>query len=315
MACRGGRHGTAPAIRGSGLHFDQQDKRGPSVDSTLCGCAAAAQCTGVWLRETAPCSGGERCKKSKPVRSHAGYQRASLARQPVGQRPACLYTRPASARGQLASDHARREEASASSARRRSCSARPRAASNAASSSRTRRFSSSASAGMKFTFRCVIGPSVLSSPKSAIFRVAPACPDQYTAHVQEPEAGPSLKAADPRISRFSPVARLTTLDSTPLSLQALRFRAGRIGGERHSSRIFCKLHRTGAVAAGPPGGGAPAAPGHASFTASKGRYGSPRIHRDLRDDHQERVSRKRVIRLMQADGAKRGCASGSNARR
>jgi putative transposase len=31
----------------------------------------------------------------------------------------------------------------------------------------------------------------------------------------------------------------------------------------------------------------------ASFTASKGRYGSPRIHRDLRDDHQQRVSRKR----------------------
>ena len=40
----------------------------------------------------------------------------------------------------------------------------------------------------------------------------------------------------------------------------------------------------------------------ASFTASKGRYGSPRIHRDLRDDHQQRVSRKRVIRLMQGDG-------------
>jgi putative transposase len=43
---------------------------------------------------------------------------------------------------------------------------------------------------------------------------------------------------------------------------------------------------------------------HASFTASKGRYGSPRIHRDLREDHQERVSRKRIIRLMQADGLK-----------
>ena len=43
---------------------------------------------------------------------------------------------------------------------------------------------------------------------------------------------------------------------------------------------------------------------HASFTASKGRYGSPRIHRDLRDDHQQRVSRKRVIRLMHADGLK-----------
>jgi putative transposase len=42
----------------------------------------------------------------------------------------------------------------------------------------------------------------------------------------------------------------------------------------------------------------------ASFEASKGRYGSPRIHRDLLEDHQERVSRKRVIRLMQEDGLK-----------
>ncbi len=41
----------------------------------------------------------------------------------------------------------------------------------------------------------------------------------------------------------------------------------------------------------------------ASFTASKGRYGSPRIHRDLVDQH-ERVSRKRVIRLMQEEGLK-----------
>jgi putative transposase len=42
----------------------------------------------------------------------------------------------------------------------------------------------------------------------------------------------------------------------------------------------------------------------ASFTASKGRYGSPRIHRDLRDDHREHVSRKRVIRLMRDAGLK-----------
>ena len=42
----------------------------------------------------------------------------------------------------------------------------------------------------------------------------------------------------------------------------------------------------------------------ASFAGSQGRYGSPRIHRDLREDHQERVSRKRVIRLMQEDGLK-----------
>jgi putative transposase len=42
----------------------------------------------------------------------------------------------------------------------------------------------------------------------------------------------------------------------------------------------------------------------ASFAASKGRYGSPRIHRDLLEDHHEHVSRKRVIRLMQEDGLK-----------
>jgi putative transposase len=42
----------------------------------------------------------------------------------------------------------------------------------------------------------------------------------------------------------------------------------------------------------------------ASFTASKHRYGSPRIHRDLRDDHDQWVSRKRVIRLMQEEGLK-----------
>jgi transposase InsO family protein len=41
----------------------------------------------------------------------------------------------------------------------------------------------------------------------------------------------------------------------------------------------------------------------ASFDASKGRYGSPRIHRDLREQN-ARVSRKRVIRLMQAAGLK-----------
>lgn len=41
----------------------------------------------------------------------------------------------------------------------------------------------------------------------------------------------------------------------------------------------------------------------ASFVASKQRYGSPRIHEDLREQ-QERVSRKRVIRLMQEDGLK-----------
>ena len=39
----------------------------------------------------------------------------------------------------------------------------------------------------------------------------------------------------------------------------------------------------------------------ASFDASKHRYGSPRIHRDLVEQH-ESVSRKRVIRLMQEEG-------------
>jgi len=43
---------------------------------------------------------------------------------------------------------------------------------------------------------------------------------------------------------------------------------------------------------------------HASFDASKQRYGSPRIHRDLREEHNERVSRKRVIRLMQEEDLK-----------
>ncbi len=40
----------------------------------------------------------------------------------------------------------------------------------------------------------------------------------------------------------------------------------------------------------------------ASFDASQQRYGSPRIHRDLREEQYERVSRKRVIRLMQEEG-------------
>jgi putative transposase len=41
----------------------------------------------------------------------------------------------------------------------------------------------------------------------------------------------------------------------------------------------------------------------ASFETSKHRYGSPRIHEDLLEQ-KERVSRKRVIRLMQEDGLK-----------
>ena len=41
----------------------------------------------------------------------------------------------------------------------------------------------------------------------------------------------------------------------------------------------------------------------ASFEQSTHRYGSPRIHEDLVEQH-ERVSRKRVIRLMQEDGLK-----------
>ena len=41
----------------------------------------------------------------------------------------------------------------------------------------------------------------------------------------------------------------------------------------------------------------------ASFDESKQRYGSPRIHEDL-IEQKERVSRKRVIRLMQEDGLK-----------
>jgi transposase InsO family protein len=42
---------------------------------------------------------------------------------------------------------------------------------------------------------------------------------------------------------------------------------------------------------------------HASFAASNGRYGSPRIHEDLLAQEQ-RVSRKRVIRLMQEEHLK-----------
>jgi putative transposase len=38
----------------------------------------------------------------------------------------------------------------------------------------------------------------------------------------------------------------------------------------------------------------------ASFAGSKGRYGSPRIHRDMLEQD-ERVSRKRVVRLMQEE--------------
>jgi putative transposase len=41
----------------------------------------------------------------------------------------------------------------------------------------------------------------------------------------------------------------------------------------------------------------------ASFAESKRRDGSPRVHEDLREQH-EHVSRKRVVRLMQEDGLK-----------
>jgi len=42
---------------------------------------------------------------------------------------------------------------------------------------------------------------------------------------------------------------------------------------------------------------------HTSFAESRRNYGSPRVHDDLRD-LQERVSRKRVVRLMQEEGLK-----------
>src|SRR5262249_11711949 len=50
----------------------------------------------------------------------------------------------------------------------------------------------------------------------------------------------------------------------------------------------------------------PAAEGlvRASLTASQGRYGRARIHRDLGEDHDEHGRRKCVIRLMQEEGLK-----------
>lgn len=40
----------------------------------------------------------------------------------------------------------------------------------------------------------------------------------------------------------------------------------------------------------------------ASFDASRKTYGSPRVLEDLRDDHDQKVGRNRVIRLMQEEG-------------
>lgn len=42
---------------------------------------------------------------------------------------------------------------------------------------------------------------------------------------------------------------------------------------------------------------------HASFTAGRGYYGSPRVHDDF-VEWRERISRKRIIRLMQEEGLK-----------
>ena len=52
----------------------------------------------------------------------------------------------------------------------------------------------------------------------------------------------------------------------------------------------------------------------ASFEASRHRYGSPRIHADLVEPD-VRVSRKRVVRLMRADGLKARVRKQFHARR
>jgi transposase len=65
-----------------------------------------------------------------------------------------------------------------------------------------------------------------------------------------------------------------------------------------------RLATTARIGAGHPRPPVEGAGARASCAGSKERYGSPRIHRDLLEDHQERVSRKRVIRLMQEDGLK-----------